>query len=332
MSSTGSGAVRWGAISTAEILDELLPAFAASEVADLIAIASRDPDRASAYAAEHGIPASHGSYEALLEDDTIECVYVPLPNSLHGEWVRAAIEAGKHVLCEKPLTPTAAEAEALFELAEERGVVLMEAFMYRHHPKTRKLREIFASGEIGEPRVLRMRFHFQTADPASDIRYDPELAGGALRDVGCYCVSLAGYLTGAVPDTLAAAARLADTGVDEQFSATLGYGNELLAVFDCGMLSPLDVGVELLGTEGIARVAMPWYAHLEPLSIEIERDGETTVVPTPGPNAYRLEVENVCAAVRGEASAEIEAEETLRNLATIERLLDVAKSDRSLAA
>ena len=177
-----------------------------------------------------------------------------------------------------------------------------------------------------------MKFHFRTAEPATDIRYDPDLAGGALRDVGCYCVSLAGYLTGAAPDTVAGVGRITDAGVDEQFTGALGYGNDLLAVFDCGMLSPLDVGVELLGTEGIARVAMPWYAHLEPLSIEIERDGETTAIPTPGPNAYRLEVENVCAAARGEAAPEIGAEETLRNLATIERLLEVAKTDRSLAA
>ncbi len=322
----------WGIISTAEILEEMLPAFAESESADLRAIASRDPSRAQAFAAAHEIPTAHGSYEELLGDDSIECVYIPLPNSLHGEWTRAAIEAGKHVLCEKPLTPSAEEAQALFELAEERGVVLMEAFMYRHHPKTRRLREIFESGEIGEPRVVRMRFHFKTARPDTDIRYDPDLAGGALRDVGCYCVSLASYLTGSAPDSLAAIARLAESGIDEQFSAALGFGNELLAVFDCGMFSPLDVGVEVLGTEGRATVAMPWYAHLEPLSIDVERGGETTTVSTPGPNAYRLEIDNVCAAARGEATPEVTPEETVRNLTTIERLLEVAKTDRSYAA
>ena len=149
-----------------------------------------------------------------------------------------------------------------------------------------------------------MKFHFKTAEPDTDIRYDPELAGGALRDVGCYCVSMASYLAGAAPDTVAATARMSESGIDEQFSATLGFGNELLAVFDCGMYSPLDVGVEVLGTDGRAAiVSMPWYAHLEPLSIELERDGETTEVPTPGPNAYRLEIDNVCAAARGEADA-----------------------------
>src|SRR5262249_40021173 len=156
----------------------------------------RDQARADAFAAENGIPTAYGSYEALLDDDSIECVYIALPNSLHGEWARAAIEAGKGVLCEKPLTPTAEEARSLFDLAEERGVVLMEAFMYRHHPKTRKLREICQGGEIGEPRVARMKFHFKATEPENDIRWDPELAGGALRDVGSYCVSMAAYLAG----------------------------------------------------------------------------------------------------------------------------------------
>ena len=330
--SAADGPVRWGIVSTASILGEMLPAFAESEASRPGAIASRDQARADAFAAENGIPTAYGSYEALLADDSIECVYIALPNSLHGEWVRAAIEAGKNILCEKPLTPTAEEARSLFDLAEERGVVLMEAFMYRHHPKTRTLREICTNGEIGEPRVARMKFHFKTAEPATDIRYDPDLAGGALRDVGCYCVSMASYLAGAAPDTVAATARMSDSGIDEQFSATMGFGNDFLAVFDCGMYSPLDVGVEVLGTDGRAAVAMPWYAHLEPLSIEIEREGESIRVPTPGPNAYRLEIENVCAAARGEAAPEITAEETVRNLTTIERLLEVAERERSHAA
>jgi predicted dehydrogenase len=324
--------VRWGIVSTAAILGEMLPAFAETEAAEVRAIASRDQARADSFAAENGIPTAYGSYEALLEDDSIECVYIALPNSLHGEWARATIEAGKHLLCEKPLTPSAEEARSLFDLAGERGVVLMEAFMYRHHPKTRKLRELCASGEIGEPRVVRSKFHFKTAEPETDIRFDPGLAGGALRDVGCYCVSMSSYLADAAPDSLAASARMSDSGIDEQFSATMGFDNDLLAVFDCGMNSPLDVGVEVLGTEGRAKVAMPWYGHLEPLSIEVEREGETIRVPTPGPNAYRLEIENVCAAARGEGAPEITAEETVRNLTTIERLLEVAEHERSHAA
>jgi predicted dehydrogenase len=207
----------------------------------------------------------------------------------------------------------------------------MEAFMYRHHPKTRALREIAASGRIGEPRVLRTKFHFTVADPASDIRYDAELAGGALRDVGCYCVSLSNYLAGSAPEELGASARIADSGVDEVFSATMSYPSGLLAVFDCGMVSPLDVGVELLGTEGRAVVEMPWYAHLEPLSVAIEGAEGSSVEQAPGGNAYQLELENFCAAVRGEGDPEIPREETTRNLETIERLLSAAKDPRVAA-
>ncbi len=173
MSGSPKTPLRWGILSTAAIVEELLPGFHASELTDLSAIASRDASRAREFADANGIPSSYGSYEELLADDGIDCVYIPLPNSLHREWTRAALESGKHVLCEKPLTPTSQEAAGLFDLAEQRGLVLMEAFMYRHHPKTKRLRELVAAGDIGEPRVARMWFHFQVEEPAVDIRYDP---------------------------------------------------------------------------------------------------------------------------------------------------------------
>lgn len=313
--------LRWGILSTAQIVGELLPGFAALEDASLEAVGSRDPERAAAFAERHGIERSFGTYEELLADESVDCLYIPLPNAMHGEWTRAALEAGKHVLCEKPLTPTSEEAEALFDLAEERGLVLMEAFMYRHHPKTKALKELIGSGRIGDPRVIRMKFHFEVEDPSTDIRYSAPLAGGALRDVGCYCVSMAGYLLGEGPDEVSAAARMADSGVEETFAATMRFGEETLVVFDCGIQSPLDVGVEVLGTAGRADVAMPWYPHLEPVSIEVEAGGSPETVPTPGANPYQLEIENFCAAVRGEAHTEVPREETVRNLKTIERLL-----------
>jgi len=318
---TGSEPLRWGILSTARITDELLPGFAALEAAELTAVASRDAERAAAFAEQNGIPRSHGSYEALIEDEAVDCLYVPLPNALHGEWTRAALQAGKHVLCEKPLAPTAEEARELFDLAEDRGLVLMEAFMYRHHPKTKALREVVAGGRIGEPRVVRMRFHFRVEDPATDIRYSAPLAGGALRDVGCYCVSMSGYLLGGAPTEVTATARMAESGVEETFAATMRFGDGTLAVFDCGMQSPLDIGVEVLGSEGRASVETPWYPHLEPASVEVDAGGRRESVATPGANPYQLEIENFCAAVRGEAEIEIGREETLRNLETIERLL-----------
>jgi predicted dehydrogenase len=333
MTGTGRTALRWGVLSTARILDELRPGFEASASAELAALASRDEERAAAYAAEHGIPTAYGSYEELLADDSLDCVYVPLPNSLHAEWARAALEAGKHVLCEKPLTPTAAEAAALFELAEARGLVLMEAFMYRHHPKTPLLRELVDGGRIGTPLLVRMRFHFECEDPANDIRFRADLAGGALRDVGCYCVSLANYLAGAAPAQVRGAARFAESGVDELFVGTLRFDDGFLAAFDCGMRSPLEVGVEVIGTAGRIVVEMPWYAHLAPLSIRVEdAAGGSEELATPGPNAYQLEIENFCAAVLGEKQPAISPEETLRNLETLERLLATAQTDRPVPA
>jgi len=320
MSHRADTPLRWGILSTARINEEVLPAFRASDAAELVSVASRDAARAGEYAERHGIPMSHGSYEALLEDASIDCVYVPLPNALHYEWTRAALEAGKHVLCEKPLTPTVGEAQSLFELASDRGLQLMEAFMYRHHPKTKRLREIFQSGVLGEVEVIRSWFHFKTADPATDIRYDPNLAGGCLRDVGCYCISLATYLHGRAPDRVEGTARWSTSGVAEAFAATMSFGERSVAVFDCGMFSPLDVGVKVLGTNGNATIKSPWYAHVSPLEIELSVDGETSTVSTPGPSAYELEIENFCDAVTGRGASEIQPEETLRNLDVMERL------------
>lgn len=332
MSGRAGAPLSWGVLSTARILDELLPAFASSPSAELAAIASRDPERGSRYGAEHGVPVVHRSYEDLLADASLDCVYIPLPNSLHREWTAAALESGKHVLCEKPLTPTAEEAAELFELAERRGLVLMEAFMYRHHPKTRLLREVVTGGRIGSPVLTRMKFHFEVEDPRGDVRYRPELAGGALRDVGCYCVSFASFLAGAAPVQVGASARMSASGVDEVFAGTLLFEDGMVAAFDCGMTSPLEVGVEVIGSAGKAIVEMPWYAHREPLSVRVVGGDGSEELAAPGGNAYLLELENFCAAVRGEEPPAITAAETLRNLSTMERLFEAARIDPPVPA
>ncbi|MCB0828454.1 MAG: Gfo/Idh/MocA family oxidoreductase [Solirubrobacterales bacterium] len=325
MSSRSTGSLNWGILSTAEINDELLPGFRDSPAADLRAVASRDLSRARAYADEHGIPDAYGSYEELLADGSIDCVYIPVPNSLHGKWTRAALEAGKHVLCEKPMTPTRKEAEELFELAEERGLSLMEAFMYRQHPAIRKLREIVTDGRLGDIQVVRSWFHYKAVDPATDIRYRTDLAGGSLRDVGCYCLNFSTYIYGRAPDQVCGFAGLADSGVDEYFAATLSFGSGSLAVFDCGMNSPLSMGARIMGSLGNATVAMPWYPHLGDDRVELEVDGKTELVQVTGGNSYRLEIENFCAAVSGEEEPEVTREETLRNLGAMERLAESAR-------
>jgi len=189
------------------------------QAVDVTAVASRDATRAYAYARAHGIRRAHGSYDALLADDEIDAVYVSLPNSLHVQWATLALEAGKHVLCEKPLSRRAGEVEAVFELAGRDGLVLMEGFMYRHHPQTRVLTEAVASGTIGELRQINAAFCFLLDDPA-DVRLRPELDGGALMGLGCYCLSQARLLAGE-PELVFGRRLVGPTGVDVRFGAML---------------------------------------------------------------------------------------------------------------
>jgi len=321
--------LNWGIISTARINDEVIPAIEHSSRSRLLGVASRDEQRARAYAAERGIPRSYGSYAALLADQEIDCVYISLPNSLHVPMASAALEAGKHVLCEKPLATSHEEAVGLIEQARTSGLILMEAFMYRHHDRTRLLRELVEGGAIGELQLIKSSFHFLAADPASDVRFRPELAGGALRDVGSYCVSLATHLMGAAPDEVTGLARLASSGVDEMFAGVLAFdGGAVNALFDCGMCSNLHIGVTLLGSEGSAHVATPWYPHLPPATIEIHRGEQRETIETSTDNPYWLEVENLCAAVAGETEPTVSAEETLRNLEVLDRLAAAARLPR----
>jgi xylose dehydrogenase (NAD/NADP) len=316
-------------ISTAAIGADVVPAFHASDGNELVAVASRDADRAKSFAHERGIPQWYVGYEALLADDELDAVYIALPNALHGEWTRAALDAGKHVLCEKPLTPTSSEAAELYGLASSRGLVLAEAFMYRHHPKTLKVRDLVRDGAIGELRTTRCSFSFQVADPANDIRYSKELAGGALRDVGCYCVSFSTFVADGEPEDVHGVAVHGEADVDEQFYGTLVFPGGKVAQFDCALNVPLDLGVTLVGSAGSIHVPMPWYAHLEPLSIYVHRGGQSSEVPTPGPNAYVLEIEDLAAAIRGDREQQITPEETLRNLRVIERLHESAGSSHN---
>jgi xylose dehydrogenase (NAD/NADP) len=320
--------VRWGLLSTAAISTELVGPLQQSETSDLIAVASRDAGRAAAYAARHGIPASYGSYEDLLNDDAIEAVYIPLPNGLHAEWSRAALEAGKHVLCEKPLTATAPEAEGLFRLAAERGLFLAEAVMYRHHPQTAELRRLVAE-ELGELRSLHAAFHFPIAALDEDVRSRPELAGGALRDLGSYCISVLNLLAGEEPSKVVGHARLGRRGVDVAFAATMTYADEVTASFDVSMDSPMTLWLVATGSQRSLRVPNPYQPSLPdlwapgrcPEEAVLFVRGVEEIVPLPGGNPFLREIEDFSRAVRGLPAFVVPAEETVRTMRTIERLL-----------
>jgi len=326
----GAGPLTWGILSTARIAEEVVPGLQRLAGGSVTAVASRDKGRAESFAQRYQLAAAYGSYEALLADPGVRCVYICLPNGLHGEWVMESLTAGKHVLCEKPLTPTEDEARELFDTAAARGLVLAEAFMYRHHPKTLRLRELVSSGALGEIRTIRSSFNFTVADPAGDIRYDRLLAGGSLRDVGSYCVSLANYLAGEQPEELSGTARYAASGVDGQFYGTMVYPSGTVSIFDCSMNSALSTRVSVLGSRGEAVVDMPWYAHLPPATIDVSyADGRGEQIDAPGDNAYYLEAADFAAVCRGEKGPEIPAEETLRNLRTLQRLARSAERDQT---
>ena len=314
----------WGVVSTARINDEVLPQIRASSRANLVAVASRDRERAQAYAAANDFPKWYGSYEALFDDDEIDCVYISVPNSLHAPLAAAALRAGKHVLCEKPLADSAEEARRLFAVAESSDRRLMEAFMYRHHDKTLLLEDLVGRGELGELEVIRSWFHFRPEDPDADIRFRAELAGGSLRDVGCYCTSLSLLLAGEEPEALAATARLRNGGVDESFAGVMRFPSGAIAVFDCNMRAEVGLGATVVGSRGVAHVATPWYPHLAPASIEVRLASSSSALATTSRNPYLLEVENFCDVVQALAEPRVSQEDTVRNLKTMDALAEAA--------
>jgi len=251
-------ALRFGILGAARIAPMALiaPARELSEVS-VRAVAARDLARAGKFATRHGIPVVHASYEALLEDPEVDAVYIPLPNALHGRWAIAALEAGKHVLCEKPFTANAGEAEQVAGVARRTGLVTMEAFHYRYHGLTRRMLEIIDSGELGD--VLRIETWFCIPLLVKDIRWQLELAGGALMDTGCYTIHLLRTLAGAEPTVRRAEARLKSPGVDRYVHAELEFPDGRSGAITTSMLSTrlLSAGARVIGSEGRIEVTNP---------------------------------------------------------------------------
>ncbi len=314
----GGEGVRWGVLSTARINRDVLRGVAGSALVDVVAVASRSVARAEAFASEWGIPRAFGSYEELLACADVEAVYIPLPNGMHVEWTLAALEAGKHVLVEKAFSPRAAEVERCFAVASERGLVLSEAFMWRHNPQTERLLSLLP--EIGELRLVRASFSFPLVGRDDDVRWDPALDGGALLDVGCYCVSAA-RLFGGEPTEVEAMA-VDRGGVDSRFSGLLRFPGDVLATFDCGFDIAERDELELVGSEGALFVDDPWHCH-EPV-IEVRR-GSVERVEVPPANSYRLEFEDVSAAIRGRSDGPLLGrDDAVGQARTLEALLEAA--------
>ena len=313
--------VRWGLLSTARINEAIIGGAAGTDTTQIVAVASRDQARADAYAAEHGLARAHGSYEALLEDDDVEVVYNSLPNSLHVEWTIRALEAGKHVLCEKPMDKRPDAVERAFDAADKAGRLLMEAFMYRHHPQTKKFAELVAGGAIGELRQLRSRFSFMLEDSA-DVRMLAELDGGALMDLGCYCFSMQRLVAGD-PELVVGRQRTGGDGVDVRFAAVLEFPGGALGEFYCGFDLPDANGIEAIGSTGVAVVHDPVRCR-DP---HVELNGER--VDLEDLDRYCLQVANFSAAVRGEAEPLLGRDDALAQARTIAALYRSAESGRA---
>lgn len=287
------GSVRWGVLGTAKIARTAVdPAIQASGNGELVAVASRDQGRARAFAEGSGIPAWYGDYDRLLEDPSIDAVYIPLPNSDHRPWTIRAAERGKHVLCEKPLGLDEAECRDMAAAAAASGVTLMEAFMYRFHPRTERLLELVRrDGAVGDIQVIRSAFAFRLGDPR-DIRLSPELGGGALMDVGCYCVDVSRRLAGTEPVEVQAFAHWHDAGVDDRLAGALRFEDGVVAQFDCGMTMDERQLMEVAGSEGSVTVPAAFRPRSADPVILRRRAGEETEERLPRIDQYRLMVEH----------------------------------------
>jgi predicted dehydrogenase len=319
--------VRWGVLSTANIgLNKVIPAMARAEISTATAIASRSLENAEAAAGKLGIPRAYGSYGELLEDPEIEAVYIPLPNNLHPEWTNAAAAAGKHVLCEKPLAMTSAEAREMVKACDEAGVLLAEAFMYRLHPTWVKTKELVDSGAIGELRSVQTIFSYFNDDPAN-IRNIPEVGGGALYDIGCYAVNVSRMLFGSEPTDVKGSIRRDERlGTDVVTSGILDFGGRH-ATFTCSTQMESNQRVEIVGTRGRIVVEIPFNIPTDrPTRILQVAGGDPPVAPRveihefPTADAYAIQVDSFSRAIRAASPVAVPPDDAVANLEVIERI------------
>jgi D-xylose 1-dehydrogenase (NADP+, D-xylono-1,5-lactone-forming) len=314
--------VRLGLLSTADINRKVIPGARASDKIDLVAVASRDRARAEDYAQTWEIERAYGSYEAMLEDPEVDAVYISLPNTMHREWSIRSLEAGKHVICEKPFSKHPEDVEAAFDAAEQTGRLLTEAFMYRHNPQTAKLVELVRDGAVGELRVVRSVFSYSLYD-TENIRLRTDVDGGSLMDVGCYCVSGSRLLAGE-PQAVSGQAYIGPSGTDWVFTGAMRFSGDVHALFDCGTCLPNRDELEVIGTEGSIFLDDPWHANTP--VIELRRNGGVERIELEQIDSYRLELENLADAIAGEAPLLLAREDALGQARTIEALFRSAES------
>ncbi|MSP12397.1 MAG: Gfo/Idh/MocA family oxidoreductase [Chloroflexi bacterium] len=325
--------IRFGILGAARIArTQLIPAMRQSAEVELVAIASRDGAKAQAAALELNIPRAYGSYEELLADPDVDAIYNPLPNHLHAEWSIKAAQAGKHILCEKPLAMNVDECLEMGAAADKASVILMEAFMYRFHPRFELARQLVAGGKIGRLRTIRSSFSFTLTNP-ENIRMKPEWGGGALMDIGCYCINASRLLAGSEPDIAFAWAENGDTGVDMAYNGMLhfpGAQGEVVAQFDVSYLAVRNQSYEAAGTGGSLHVRQGAFLppDHDPKPIELLTHEGATTLTAEGANPYMRMVDHFARCIRGQETLRWTVTDAAANMAAIEALATSARSGR----
>lgn len=325
--------VRWGIISTANIAQsQFIPAIFRAENAEVSAIASRS-NKVHAIASRLDIPKAYESYEELVADPAIDAVYIPLPNDLHKEWVLKAAAAGKHILCEKPAALTAAEAEEMITACQSAGVKFMEGFMYQLHPQHERVKEIMASGEIGDVKLIRSSHSFYLENRTDDIRMDKNMGGGALYDLGCYCIHAVRHLSEAEPVKVHAVSEIDEAaGIDMSATVNLELDNGMSAIFDCSFDMASRNEYEVIGTKGTIKVP---YAFRPDTNagmgvILVETAGGSRKEEIHG-DLYRLEVEHFSSAILTGSPLAVTADSTIRNMRILEACLTANRSTNAVS-
>jgi D-xylose 1-dehydrogenase (NADP+, D-xylono-1,5-lactone-forming) len=321
--------VRWGVISTANIgTKRVIPAIQASRNGEVVAIASRDRDRAQAAAQQLGIPRAYGSYEELIADPEVDAIYNPLPNSMHAEWSIQCAEAGKPTLCEKPFARDAPEAQLMVNAFVERNVLFAEAFMYRFHPQTQKVKALVDAGAIGKINVMNASFDFALG-PGSEanIRLSKELVGGGLMDVGCYCINIMRLLIGEEPHAGHAFAQIgAQTRVDETLAAVLEFPSGAVGHFDCSLRSGKAHTYDVRGTQGRIQVAKGFVMDPDrEMVIEHWQPGAYSRITIPPANSYTLMAEDFADALLNNRPPRYAPQDGVDNMQVIDMLVDTLR-------
>lgn len=316
--------LRWGILSTARINRSLIPPLHASPRNEVAAVASRSLERAQAFGDKWEIPQVYDSYEALLADPSIDVVYIPLPNHLHATWTIKAAQAGKHVLCEKPIALTVADVEAIEAAAKANNVVVAEAFMYRHQARTLRIKALIDDGIIGDVNVIKGGFTF-TLKPEHKIRLDPTMGGGSVWDVGCYPISFARYIAGGEPKEVYGQHVLSDTGVDLAFTGHMRFANNILAQFDSGFNSSFRMYMEIVGSTGTLFIPKAFKPEAQSV-IHVHRNFDSETIEVEGDELLYLgEVEDLADAILMGQAPRVTLAESRGNTATITALYESAR-------